>query len=410
MFRKAALAKLSSPEQLDSLLQVTKPKAWVALVACIVLIQAGIIWGVMGRTAERVSGAGILLSAGGVLGVEARGSGTIKEMKANVGDQVKQGAVVAIVNVTGAGEEIRQTEQLLADLRSNRTRASGLTARNRDAELRSIEEDRIRLAKEQQALQAQVKFLQERLKNQQEAARNGLITNDQVQATSQQLEQAKGSLLADEAQITQTSARDASARNAADSSSFNLDQEIQRNEHQLELMKLRYQEGTEVVSPYTGKVVSRLVDVGQEVNPGKPILYLELVDQPLEAVAFIPQGSRIHEGMTAQMSPEGITWEEYGYMLGTVEKVAQGPANPDAMNRLLRNQALIQQFTAAGGVYEVRVKPIRDESSPSGFKWTSRQGPPLTFGSGTLLRVQVPVVEKRPIALVIPTIRTWLGI
>jgi HlyD family secretion protein len=114
--------------------------------------------------------------------------------------------------------------------------------------------------------------------------------------------------------------------------------------------------------------------------------------------------------MTAQMSPEGITWEEYGYMLGTVEKVAQGPANPDAMTRLLRNQTLIQQFTAAGGVYEVRVKPLTDPSTPSGFKWTSESGPPLKFDSGTLLRVQVPVVEKRPITLVIPTLRGWLGI
>jgi len=97
-------------------------------------------------------------------------------------------------------------------------------------------------------------------------------------------------------------------------------------------------------------------------------------------------------------------------MMGTVEKVASGPANPDAMTRLLRNQNLITQFTSAGGVYEVHIKPTQDKATPSGFKWTSRLGPPLKFDSGTLLRVQVPVVEKRPITLVIPTVRTWLGI
>ena len=64
----------------------------------------------------------------------------------------------------------------------------------------------------------------------------------------------------------------------------------------------------------------------------------------------------------------------------------------------------------AGGVYEVHIKPTQDKATPSGFKWTSRMGPPLKFDSGTLLRVQVPVVEKRPITLVIPTVRTWLGI
>jgi HlyD family secretion protein len=410
MFRKAALAKLSSPEQLDSLLQVTRPKSWVGLVGCIVLIQAGLVWGVFGRTVERVNGAGILLTEGGVFGVEARGSGTVKEVKVNVGDIIKQGDVVAVVAQRAANEEIHQNEKLLEDLRNNRLRASGLTGRNRDAELKSVQEDRQRLAKEAEALKSQVKFLEDRLKAQQEALKGGLITNEQVQSTSQQLDQARSSLIANQAQVTGTQAREASITNNADTTSFNLDQEIQRTQHQLDLAKLRYQEGTEVTSPYAGKVVSRLVDPGQEVNPGKAVLYVELTNQPLEAVAFIPQGSRIQPGMTAQMSPEGIAWEEYGYLLGTVERVDQGPANPEAMNRLLRNQNLITQFTAVGGVYEVRVKLQLDNHTPSGFKWTSRQGPPLQFGSGTLMRVQIPVVEKRPITLVIPTVRRWLGV
>jgi HlyD family secretion protein len=410
MFRKAALAKLSSPEQLDSLMQVTKPKYWVALGACIIVIQAGLVWGITGRTAERVSGAGILLKEGGVFGIEARGAGTITEVRVNVGQDVKRGEVVAIVKQTGAGEEIQQSEKLLADLRSNRERSLGLTQRNRDADLQSVVADRQRLAKQDQALRSQVKFLEERLKAQTEAANSGLITRDQVQATANELEGARNSLNANQSQAAQLTARDASVRNQADTSVFNLDQEIQRTEHQLELLKLRHAESTEVVSPYAGKIVSRLVDPGQEAHSGQAVLYLELTDQPLQAVAFIPQGSRIKSGMTAQLSPEGITWEEYGYMLGTVESVNQGPANPDAMNRLLRNQSLITQFTNAGAVYEVRVRPIADPTTPSGFKWTSRLGPPLKFDSGTLLRVQIPVQEKRPITLVVPTVREWLGI
>jgi HlyD family secretion protein len=177
------------------------------------------------------------------------------------------------------------------------------------------------------------------------------------------------------------------------------------------MSKLRYAEGTEVSSPYDGKVVSRLVDPGQEVRPGAPVLYLELAHQALQAVVFIPSsGGRIQPEMVAQMSPEGVTWEEYGYMVGIAEWINQGPANPEAMNRLLRNQTLIQHFTAGGTVYEGKVRPVLDPTTTSGFKWTSRQGPPMQLGSGTLLRVQIPVQEKRPIELVIPAIRTWIGI
>ena len=50
MFRKAALSKLASPEQLDSLMQVTTGKAWMALAAVLVVITSGLAWGILGRT------------------------------------------------------------------------------------------------------------------------------------------------------------------------------------------------------------------------------------------------------------------------------------------------------------------------------------------------------------------------
>ena len=411
MFRKAALAKLSSPEQLDSLMQVTTPKGWIALIGLIVLILAGLVWGIFGRTAERVSGAGILIKEGGIFGIESRGGGIITDVLVNVNDDVKEGQVVVRVSQVEVAQEIKQTETLLADLRANRGRSTQLIQRNRDAELSSLKEERQRLLRSNGALGSQIKFLEGRLKAQTEAADAGLITRDVVQGTAQELENARGALISNQAQEQQFQAREASLRNQAEQGAFTLDQEIARTERQLEMTKLRHTQGTEVVSPYAGKVVSRLVDAGQEVRPGQAVFYVELTDQPLQAVAFIPlQGARLRPGLIAQLSPEGISWEEYGYMLGVVVSVMQGPSNPDSMTRMLRNQTLITQFTSAGSVYEVRVRPLRDASTPTGFKWTSREGPPIKIGSGTLLRIQIPVQEKRPIELVIPTVRQWLGV
>jgi HlyD family secretion protein len=70
----------------------------------------------------------------------------------------------------------------------------------------------------------------------------------------------------------------------------------------------------------------------------------------------------------------------------------------------------VQQFTATGSVYEVRIELEMDPATPTGFKWTSRTGPDTAIGSGTLLQVQISVEERRPIELVIPTVRRWLGI
>lgn len=411
MFRKAALAKLASPEQLDSLMQVTTPKGWMALAAALVVIASGIAWGTLGRTAERVRGAGILLKEGGIFAIESRGTGIVKEVMVGVGDDVRQGQVVVRVSQSEVSQDLRQNQALLADLRANAARSAELVRRNRDAELRSLAEDRTRLVKSTQTLMNQIEFLGSRLKAQTEAVDRGLITRDLRQATAQELEGAKSSLISNQSQTAQLDARESSIRNTAEQSIFNLDQEVRRTERQIEQIRHRLELGTQVLAPYTGRVVSRLVDEGQEVRQGMAVLYIELSDQPLQAVAFIPlQGARLRPGMTAQMSPEGITWEEYGYMLGEVVSVTQGPSNPDAMNRILRNSQLIQQFTAGGSVYEMRIRLKLDPKTPSGFAWTSRQGPTIKFGSGTLLQVQIPVEEKRPLEMVIPTVRKWIGI
>ncbi len=411
MFRKAALAKLSSPEQLDSLMQVTTPKGWLALAGVIVLILGGVTWGVLGRTAERVSGAGILLREGGIFAIESRGTGIVEDVLVNVGDEVKTGQVVVRVSQPEVEQELRQNEALLAELRGNSSRSAELIERSRDAELKAVVAERGRLAKDTEALVNRIAFLESRLKAQSEAADQGLITRDVREATAQELDAARSTLIAHQAQRAQLEAREAQVRNIADQSGFGLEQAVRRTERQIEQVRRRLAEGTQVLAAYQGRVVSRLVDAGQEVRQGAPVLFIELSSRPLQAVAFIPlQGARVKPGMTAQMSPEGITWEEYGYMLGDVISVTQGPANPDSMNRVLRNPQLVQQFTAAGSVYEMRIRLRRDAATPSGFSWTSRQGPPIKFGSGTLFRVQIPVDEKRPIELVIPTLRRWIGV
>ena len=44
LFRKAALERLSSPEQLDKAITVSKPVSWLALIGITIIIVAFIAW------------------------------------------------------------------------------------------------------------------------------------------------------------------------------------------------------------------------------------------------------------------------------------------------------------------------------------------------------------------------------
>jgi hypothetical protein len=56
LFRKTALEKLSSPEELDQLMQVTTPKGWLALVAIICFLVGTVAIGIFSVIPVRVEG------------------------------------------------------------------------------------------------------------------------------------------------------------------------------------------------------------------------------------------------------------------------------------------------------------------------------------------------------------------
>lgn len=49
VFRKASLDRISSPEQLNEYIRVTRPSVWVALGAIVAMLAGVIVWGVFGE-------------------------------------------------------------------------------------------------------------------------------------------------------------------------------------------------------------------------------------------------------------------------------------------------------------------------------------------------------------------------
>jgi len=72
IFRSAALNRMSSPEQLDQMLEVTTPKYWIALIAVGLVLLCGLAWGFFGRMTTKAMGHGMVIqSAEGDLQVVA---------------------------------------------------------------------------------------------------------------------------------------------------------------------------------------------------------------------------------------------------------------------------------------------------------------------------------------------------
>ncbi|MEO1370156.1 MAG: NHLP bacteriocin system secretion protein, partial [Acidobacteriota bacterium] len=181
---------------------------------------------------------------------------------------------------------------------------------------------------------------------------------------------------------------------------------------QLRERQASLEESVQVISPDGGRVLELMVDRGDVVSPGTPMLSMEVESEDLMAVVFVPAelGKQVSPGMEARITPSTVKAEEYGFINGEVQWVAKFPSTSRGMRRLLANDDLVTKLMQQGPPIQVDVRLERDDSTPTGFRWSSSTGPNVEISSGSLAGGAVIVRETRPISLVIPTVRKTLGI
>lgn len=95
IFRKAALERLSSPEQLDQLMQITSPRSWLVLFGLAALTVVAVVWAFVGSIPTTVSGQGILIRGGEIGSISATAAGQLSDIYVDVGGVVEEGQVIA---------------------------------------------------------------------------------------------------------------------------------------------------------------------------------------------------------------------------------------------------------------------------------------------------------------------------
>ena len=66
VFRKSALDKLSSPEQLDRMIVIVSPSFWLFLAGAALIIVTALLWSIFGRLPINVDTQGIYINEEGV--------------------------------------------------------------------------------------------------------------------------------------------------------------------------------------------------------------------------------------------------------------------------------------------------------------------------------------------------------
>lgn len=413
IFRKSAIERLSSPEQLDTLMHVVTGKGWLALLALGGLIAGTIVWGIFGSVPEKVYGQGILIQTSGIFNVVSQSSGPVVEVKVRIGDHITGGQVVAEIAQIDLTDKITETEEEINELQKKH--ASLIRYGEKDIELQTelVANQREDLKQANENLKRQLNWLREKAKDQEQVLQKGLITRQSLRDTLENIDTIEQQVNDNYRQIQQTFIQLLDIENQHEQELLNSQQSIDAARIQLVNLKHQLDVYANVVSPYSGQVLDIMIERGRTANPGDPILQLELAgttEDTLDVVFFInaTDGEKVSPGMTAEVSPANVKQEEYGFMLGTVSSVSQYPATQQGMYRILQNDALVQAMTGGGVVIEVNADLISDPETHSGYNWSSSKGPMVQVKSGLLCTVGVTYKEHPPISLVIPIFKKYV--
>jgi len=132
--------------------------------------------------------------------------------------------------------------------------------------------------------------------------------------------------------------------------------------------------------------------------------FLQRGDEGLRARLFFPAGSagRIAEGMEAAVSLRGVEPAEYGYLRGRVASISDKPVTRQELGLLLGDDDVARALSSAGPCVEVMIALIPDSLAPTGYRWSSSEGPDMRLLSGASVAARVLIAERRPISLLLP--------
>lgn len=412
VFRKVALERMSSPEQLDQLLRVTTPRTWLALLSLVTLLAVAAVWGYRGQLSTRVSGQGVLIRSGGVQNVVALGAGQVLDLKVRIGDHIAAGQIIGTVAQPALLEEIRVAESRLAEAAKQRAEVLKVRSDRSRLQLQFLKRERASVEREIEGLQEQAKAIQDQVPIDEELLAKGLITKQQVSLTKTRLEETQVAVSARRARLAQLDANEFQAGTENVEADLARQNSVADLAREVDVRKKQMESESTVVTPYAGQVLELKVTVGSLVQVGTPIVSLHPDVNKLEAVLYVPaeKAKELRPGMECELQPSTVRREEYGFIRGNVVFVSDYPATEAAFMRVFENAPLVRALSAGGPVTEVRVEMATDERTPSGYRWSSRLGAPVRLTGGTLCLGEIVTRRQSPMSLVIPEIRAVIGV
>lgn len=196
---------------------------------------------------------------------------------------------------------------------------------------------------------------------------------------------------------------------------FDLERQIADVEREIERLERQIHDEGHVFSDHDARILELNAAVGTFLSAGERLGAMEVNDPEadLKSVSYfrVSDGKRLKRDMTIRITPDTVERERFGSVRGTVAEVSSYPVSLEEATRVVGNDVLARTMIEGGYLIQVTSKLERSEEHPERYDWGSSRGPdPSYFSPGTTTTTRVAVEREKPIAFVLPLLKSAAGL
>lgn len=404
----------SLPEDLGRRIRVVDGKGLFAALTGLAMLAGILVWSLAGAIPELVAGQGMIVPPAGLMNVNALAPGQITDVFVAPGTRVKRGDVVAKVAAYALENdrlrilaELEGARAALAERTAYFDQTIALKSRNDQEKASAIRFRKASLGEYVAFLKTYVGGL--------DKLEKGMMRPKEIEDTRSNMYKTMSDVADCDIKLAEIDSTMLELRSQAALDILQRRQKVAELELALENAERQLAVASQVVSPFDGTVVELMGEQGDVAQAGMTVVTLEPEEPEIKATILLPAqtGKKVKPGMAAYVSPSTAQKEEYGCIYGVVTEVSAFPASMEGMVKSIGATQFIQSLVSSGQgvVISVEVALLRDPATPTGYQWSSSQGPSgVRIEPGTLCSGEVVVKRRKPLELVFPKLARILGL
>jgi multidrug resistance efflux pump len=394
VFREQALRHHHQLESGCGVVRVSPTWTWALLLALAGLLGTALAASIIGRVEVTGRGPGILRPRSGVRVVTAMVDGTVAQVEAHSGQQLRAGTVLARIEAPPVQAQHLEARRQAEAVRSQYRTTAALQDRAQAEQARRLDARMARLTELLASQRNSVQLLERNLE------RNLALERDGIQSPARS-DEAREALAHARRQLSQSEEALEHARQDAAVLADQRQERLWQRRQTIDSAEGRVAATafllgqTLVRAPTDGAVEAMLVKPGDALRAGQILCKLIPQGSALETVAFLAERDRafVRPGDPVHLELEQLPYAEYGTLRARIERISDDLASPYEIQ-----EALGEHLRVTGPCFRV-VLALTDDGA------TRRAGIPLR--SGMLVQARFTLRRQRLITLVLDPLRRW---